>query len=115
MLEKDKTKIQEELLKFVENYLTNKFIDSKGRPVETIENITIVNIEYDNKNEIRNRIILTEFIADTRLFMRWVDGSSSSLNTQFRNNKPMEFEIDFETDEITLIESDLKLLPEKLF
>ena len=115
MLEKDKTKIQEELLKFVENDLTNKFKDSKGRPVEKIENITIVNIEYDNKNEIRNRIILTEFIADTRLFMRWVDGSSSSLNTQFRNNIPMEFEIDFETEEITLIESDLKLLPEKLF
>ncbi|WP_294264768.1 hypothetical protein [uncultured Chryseobacterium sp.] len=115
MLEKDIIKIHEELTNFVKNKLMNEFKDPAGRPVNNIEKLNIVNIDYDKENQSRKKIIIKKFIIDCRLFIKWEDDSTSSLNTQFRNNKPIEFEINFESDEINLIESDVKLIEEKLF
>ncbi|MDQ1096641.1 MULTISPECIES: hypothetical protein [Chryseobacterium] len=115
MLEKDRIKIYEELINFVTTKLINEFKDPVGRPVNNVEKLTIINVDYDEENQNRKKIIIKEFIMDCRLLIKWEDDSLSSLNTQFRNNKPIEFEINFESDEIELVESDVKLIEEKLF
>ncbi|TZF99072.1 hypothetical protein FW781_03865 (plasmid) [Chryseobacterium panacisoli] len=115
MLEKDEKKIQEELIKLIKEKLLKGFKDSKGKPVESIEYVQIINIEEDKENQNRNKIIIKQVIADARLLIQFIEGSTSSLNTQFKNNKSIEFLINQSTDEVDLVESDVTFIEYKIF
>lgn len=115
MLKKDEIKINDELTKLMKSKIKTDYKDPAGRPVENIENLSIFSIEYDDENQDRTKVIVKEVIADTRLHIQFPDNSTSSHNTQFKNNKPIEFTINFSEDQIELIESDVKFLEHKLF
>lgn len=115
MLEKDELKIKDELKKLVEEFLLTEFLDSKGKSVESVEYVNIIDIEYDKENENRKKIIVKHVIANARLFILFTDDSTSSLNTQFKNNKQIEFVINDSNDEFELVESDVKFIEQKLF
>lgn len=115
MLKKDELKIEDELKKLVEQFLLNEFKDSHEKPVESVEYLNIVDLEYDSDNQERKKIVIKKMIAATRVHIQFSEGSTSSLNTQFINNKPIEFIIDFSTDEVELIESNVKFIEHKLF
>ena len=115
MLEKDQKKIIEELTKLTKEKLLNEFKDSRLRPVDSVENVDILNMEYDNENQDRNKIIVKEFIANIRVHILIDEGSTSSLNTQVKNNKPIEFLVNYEEDTVELSDSDVTILEQKLF
>jgi len=115
MLEKDKKRIQDELSKLIKDKLLTEYKDSKGKPVDSIEYVDIMDIEYDNTNQDRKKIIVKQVLANVRLFILFTEDSISSLNTQFKNNKPIEFMINDSTDNVELVESDVKFIEQKLF
>lgn len=78
--------------------------------------MTLINIVLDEDNEERDKIIITEIYADTRLFIRFMDDDSiSSENTQVKNNKPIEFLYNHDTDEYDIVISDVIFYENKLF
>lgn len=115
MLEKDEKKIQDELIKLIKEKLLKEFKGPKGKPVESVEYVQIIDIEEDKENQNRNKIIIKQVIANARLLIKFIEGSTSSLNTQFKNNKSIEFLINQTTDEVEMIESDVKFIEYKLF
>lgn len=117
MLEKDRKKINEELTKLIKHKLLNEFKDHKLKSVESVESINILDLIFDDKNQDRNKIIVNEFIAAIRVHILFNnDGSStSSLNTHVKNNIPIEFVVNSETDEVEITDSAVKLLEERLY
>lgn len=115
ILKKDRIKINDELVNLAKSKIKTDYKDSKGKPVESIEDISILSIEYDDENEDRTKIVVKEVIVNTRLHIQFIENSTSSHNTQFKNNKSIEFKINFNKDDIELIDSDVKFLEQKLF
>ncbi|WP_267402582.1 MULTISPECIES: hypothetical protein [unclassified Chryseobacterium] len=115
MLEKDEKRIKDELSKLIKDKLLSEYKDVKEKPVDSVEYIEIISLDYDTENQDRKKIIVKKVIANVRLHILFMEGSTSSLNTQFKNNKPIDFTIDFSEDEVNLVESDVKFIEEKLF
>ncbi len=103
MRKKDKEKIQKDLIELIRQKLATEFKDYKSRPVDTIEKLEIIQLTYDESNDDRDKIIVEEALANTRLFVKIdEDGSSSSHNTQLKNDKKIIFSYNSETDQFNL-------------
>ena len=110
MLKTDQQKIENELTQFISNKLLTEFRDSKLRPIDRIEHIEILAFKFDDENQDRNKIIVKEFYAVVRVHILLDDGSTSSEDTQVKNDKPIEFIVNHELDVLELVHSDVKIL-----
>lgn len=57
MLEKDELKIKDELKKLIKEFLLTEFLDYRGKSVESVEYVDIIDIEYDKENENQKKLL----------------------------------------------------------
>ncbi|MEN9906959.1 MAG: hypothetical protein RLZZ540_100 [Bacteroidota bacterium] len=107
MRKKDSEKIFKELKETVKAKLLNNFKNRDGHIIDTVESINIQNFETDEKNEDRDKIIVTNVNITSRVFVKFVEDSRSSDNLQLGSNKSIEFVYNKETDEFDIIANDV--------
>ncbi|WP_291274424.1 hypothetical protein [Flavobacterium sp.] len=107
MRKKDSDKIVEDLRKVIKGKLLDNFKSQNGRVIDSVESLNIIGVETDNNNEDRDKIIVTKVIAASRVWTKFVEDSKSSDNLQLRNNKPIEFVYNKETDEFEIVKNDV--------
>lgn len=107
MRKKDSEKIVEDLREVITGKLLDNFRSQNGRVIDSVETLSIISVETDEKNEDRDKIIVVKVIAAARVWTKFVENSKSSDNLQFRNNKPIEFIYNKETDEFEIVENDV--------
>ncbi|AQX11346.1 hypothetical protein BAX94_09525 [Elizabethkingia meningoseptica] len=113
---KDLIKIEKELTILIKERLLTEFKNNKGKPVDQVDNIALLKTELDEENENRDKIIVASVYANARLFIRFMDDdSTSSENTQVKNNIPIEFSYNSDTDEFDIVINDVKFYENKLF
>jgi len=93
--DKEDAQIKESL----ENLIINKFPeDRQGRELDTIEHINLVHWEVDSANSDRNNITIKSIIALPKIWLKNKFGGTTNDNPQLKNNKPIEFEYDEESE-----------------
>lgn len=115
MRKKDSEKITEELRELIKGKLLDNFKSQNGRVIDSVETLNILNVEIDNENENRDKIIVTKVIAAARVWTKFIEESKSSDNLQLRNNKSIEFIYNKETDEFEIVENDVVIYLSPLY
>lgn len=115
MRKKDSEKIINDLREVIKGKLLDNYKNQNGRVIDSVETLNILGFEIDEENEDRDKIIVTKVIVATRVWVKFVENSRSSDNIQLRNNKPVEFVYNKETDEFEIVANDVVFYIDSLY
>lgn len=115
MRPKDNEKILSDLKKLITKKLLSDKKIGRGRPINSIESVDIVDFIMDNDEEDRDKIIVKDVHAFVRIHVEFIENSFSSQNLQVRSNKEIEFIYDKETDNYEIVENDVTFFNNSLF
>lgn len=103
----DKERINENLKDAIKNSLLKNFKNRNGREIDSIEYINILKYEIDGENSNRNKLIIHNIFATARIWVKFVEDSTSSDNIQLRNSKPIEFIYDEEIQGFKIVDQEI--------
>jgi hypothetical protein len=95
---KDEEKILLDLKKIIKNLLESGFKNRKGRQIDSVEYVQIINIKIDENNDNRDIIVIQNVEAQARVWVLFNADSRSSDDILLRNQKSIIFSYDREID-----------------
>jgi hypothetical protein len=101
--DKENAQIKEELEKLIQKKLPE---DRQGRELDSIENINLVHWEVDPANSDRNKITISTLTALPKIWLKNNHGGTSNNNLHLKNNKPVIFEYNEESESYEITNGD---------
>ena len=106
MKKKDDDKIRADVKALITNFLLGDFKTRKGLKIKSIDNINFYEIVYDEENVGRNKIAVSSLVAGIKVWVSFVEDSTSSDGVMLKINKPIIFVLNPNSDEFELESED---------